>query len=138
MRRAVEGRFDPGHLPGGAQELADVIGLAALFALVEWRGGIRLWVPAEPSAEMIAVIGEAPAARLCAEYAGERLVIPKCDAAVRAARDAEIVARFRAGTPAAELATEYRIALRQVRRIVAGDPGSRARGESIERQGRLL
>ena len=89
-------------LPASARELAEIIGLAATLRLVEAYAGQVLAIPngrrqrGRQQIEALAeVVGQAAAEKLCRHLAGQRyLSVPKCQAALRAARDARLQARF--------------------------------------------
>lgn len=69
----------PAHLlPPSAREIADVVGLEGLVALVEWRGGTTIFVPVECGAgcELAEVMGMDGAQALVDTYAGSRLTLP--------------------------------------------------------------
>lgn len=117
----------PANLPPGMIELAGVIGLAGALALARAWGGITLKVPASDyegitRAWLIDLIGGPGAAALIQRYRGERLYIPRCEKALRDARDSEIIRAYDAGTPAVALALQYRLTERQVRSILKRTP----------------
>ncbi len=59
-----------------ARRLAELIGAAAAFKLIERHGGTRVFVPRQPSERIIALIGDAAAAQLCAAYGGDNIKVP--------------------------------------------------------------
>jgi len=107
-------------LPESLRDIAETIGIAATLRLVEWRGGVRLWIPQELRAgePLAQVLGLEAAQRLIERYGCERIYLPRCARALREARNAEIRARYRECT-ASELAREYALTDRQIWRIVA-------------------
>lgn len=122
-------------LPPLLREVAEVIGVSATLRLVAWRGGLELWVPARVDAAhpLAQQLGIDAARRLCERYALEKLWIPMAARAIRAARNAEIIRRYRDGERVVDLATEYRTSDRHILRIVAGH-----RRRCDERQRSLL
>ena len=107
------------HLPASLAEIAACIGLQPTLRLVERWGGLDLWVPQRPSDELLAQLGREAAEALCARYGLERVYIARAEAAVRAARDAEIRDRRAAGWTAAQLARRYGLTERRVWAILA-------------------
>lgn len=93
------------HLTPLARELVALIGLPATLALVEHYGGRTLQVAkgrrrrgrAQLDA-LAGVIGAQAVRILSHRYGGDFLPVPKCAAALRAARDAALQARFDAMT----------------------------------------
>lgn len=85
--------FRPEYLPGNIKDMIDVIGLEATEALVIERGGIRLYVPktVDPSHWIARLIGVDKMALLVARYGGDEIDMPRCEAAMRAAREHEII-----------------------------------------------
>lgn len=110
----------PTEWPESLRELIDVIGITAATALVEHWGGVRVWVPVElqPDHPLMLKLGAQAARRLVEHAAGEYLAVPRCVAALRAARDAEIRVRYETETAAA-LAREYGLTERMIWLIVA-------------------
>jgi Mor family transcriptional regulator len=124
---ANDAQIDPSLLPETLREIAEVVGLPAAVRLVEWRGGVRVYVPARVTERhpLARVLGVRAAAALCARYPGAELCIPRAEAALRAVRDADIRRRYSGGEGAPALALEYGLSLRQIRSIVAGQPDHR-------------
>lgn len=113
--------IDIADLPPRLAELAGAIGLAATLALVEARGGTRLYIPerAAPEHWLARTIGPDAFRRLAADYAGEQLEIDRAAGAVRAARDRAIRAAADAGASTAKLALDYGLTQRQIFTILA-------------------
>jgi len=64
-------------LPKTLAEIAEACGMDVAEALVEHFGGVRIWVPAKPSADCpLAVIGEERLARLVSYLGGTGLSVP--------------------------------------------------------------
>ena len=104
-------------LPPVARDLAETIGLDATLALVERWGGTPLWVRPEPWPELVTVIGQEAAGKLCYAYALCRLDIPRCVRSVRACRDRAILAASAAGATGSDLARAYGLTRRQITKI---------------------
>lgn len=111
------------HLPATAAELAEVIGLAALTALVECRGGTVLHVPQphylRDDHPLVLALGWNAARTLADHYQRERIDVPRCVEAVRAARDAEIHRLTEEGWSARQLALRYGLTERAIKYIRA-------------------
>lgn len=109
------------YLPESLRDIVDVIGLAATLELVEHFGGIALYVPSELTSEhrIVKALGAAAAAKLWEVYQADTLIIPRCNEALRRARNAEIIARNQAGATVAVLALEYALTQRAVWYILA-------------------
>ncbi len=108
------------ELPASLAEMAEIIGLEAVITLVELRGGITLCVPVRAREDhwLVPHIGFDALQRLVDHYGGEEIEIPRCAAAVRAEMDAEILAKWRAGTSQSALARMYHITERAVRKKI--------------------
>lgn len=113
-------------LPPIIREIAELIGEPAALRLVDRYGGFTI-APSNRRAEIAQHIGTEAAQRLAFHFKSSVSVyIPKCQAAIRAERDASLVAHFdeltRAGMSArkavAELAGQYLVGERRVWRIL--------------------
>lgn len=113
--------LDAGDLPPRLAQLAETIGLAATLRLVECRGGTKIYVPESATAEhwLARTIGVAALQKLVDAYRGDMLEIDRAAAAVRAARDREIIARYAAGESTATLALAFGLTQRQIFNILA-------------------
>ena len=112
-------RLDERLLPGIVRDIADLVGLAAALKVVEHYQGIRMWVPVKFDPEHILVkqLGPAAALKLVDYYPGEKLEIPRCLAAIRAVRDAEIRS---GGLSQRQYAAKHGLTERQIRNIQNG------------------
>ena len=113
-------------LPASLRELAESLGPGggeACLRLMEAFGGVsRLYIPRNPGPDhpLARIMGLSQAQRLAAIYGGDYLCnVPLGTAAVRKARDAEIVAQVAAGTSPREVALQLVITERTVRRVLA-------------------
>lgn len=112
-------------LPPLLQQFVRLIGLPATLRFVEQYGGVRVYIPAEATAEhpFAELIGLDNLRALCAEFSqdghGLRYPMPKATAALTAVRNARIREEYKHRT-ARELALIYRLTERSVERIVAG------------------
>ncbi len=118
-------RLDARYLPALLQEFVEVIGLPATLKLVEHFGGIRIRPPVaigELTAEhaLVRALG-LPAARALSLYTpGAEITVPRCLAAIRRVRDAEMRrAHNEDGVTAARLARAHALTERQVYAILA-------------------
>ncbi len=84
-------------LPQSVQEIITVIGVDDTAKLVELIGGISVEFPATAGVMPPALrlcrddIDEITLERLCYHYAGERLYIPRCEAALRHLKKAQFI-----------------------------------------------
>ncbi|WP_018169111.1 Mor transcription activator family protein [Thioalkalivibrio sp. ALMg9] len=110
-------------LPPQAAELADIIGLPALQALVDTAGGTTVHVPQpqylRDDHRLVQALGWSAARQLAQHYQRERVVVPRCVDALRAARDEEVRALTEAGWSARHLALRYHLTERQIKNIRA-------------------
>lgn len=108
-------------LPPILQEVADLIGVELTLRLVSEFGGWRVYVPKNltDDCELTRAIGLDAARAVATAWAGQFLWVPKCVAAQRAQRDAEIIRRFAAGEKVTSLAREFGISGRHVYVILA-------------------
>jgi hypothetical protein len=126
--------IDTGNLPESVRELIDLIGLAPTLALVNAWGGQILHVPTgdNPNSKarrrLVSVLGESATQALIWNYPGQRLTIARCVAAMRDARDRQIIAAYGDGTPVARLAAENFLTDRQIRTIIKRSPGDSVAG----------
>lgn len=110
------------HLPAVLRDIADELGLGAALALVRWRGGRHVYIPQTvPSDHPLALeVGAEAAAWLSERYGGDYLQVPRAGRYMQALRDAEIRRRReRDGMSAERLASEYRLHVRQIWRILS-------------------
>lgn len=110
------------HLPERARAIAELIGLPATLKLVERYGGVRIYVPQTmpPSHALVGLLGVDAAERLSRAFGGdEHFDVPRCTLAARRARDATLVADFLAGMSHRNLALNYQLTERAVRKIIA-------------------
>ena len=118
-----------GDLPASVAELVDVVGLERAMKLVRTLGGTTFPVPkrqtklGELRYNVLAdVVGVDAADALVGHYGGDELYIPRCAAALQAARDAAInetyIAETSKGRSSADvvfyLARRYKISDRRV------------------------
>jgi hypothetical protein len=102
-------------------ELAAVIGMPGAKAVCSMWGGTRWYVSREPSIALIELIGEQMAARLCARFAGEELLLPVPDLA--AARRGEVLRLHSEHLLCKEIAKRVGLTERRVRQIVFSSAG---------------
>lgn len=68
----------PPQVPAELEWLIAPLGVEATLALIEQRGGVRVFVPLEPTAdnELARIVGLDAARALAAAFGGERLRVP--------------------------------------------------------------
>jgi len=120
-------------LPPTARTLVRLAGWAGALALVREMPGARIYSrgrgtsrAADARFERIAeLVGQAAAERIFAEYRGDILEIPTCRAALVAARNRHIRARYDAGASAEQLCIETGLSRRQIFYLlkIADEPG---------------
>jgi Mor family transcriptional regulator len=136
------------NLPASVQELVDLIGLQKAMKLVRSLGGTTFPVPkrqtrlGELRYNMLAdVVGVEEADTLVAHFGGGELYIPRCAAALQAARDAEIneyfVVETNKGRSSAEvvfrLARRYKLSDRRIWNILKTLPRADAQFSLFEK-----
>jgi hypothetical protein len=113
-------------LPQLLQDFVRLIGLPATMILVEHFGGVRLYIPGNPTPEhrLAKLIGFDNLVSLSKVYGLEdHIDIPKAEAALLQLRDAKIRAEY--GPKSAEvLAREHHLTRRRVLQIVALEPSN--------------
>lgn len=116
-------------LPPMMRDLAREIGLAAVLALADLHGGRRTFVPLGPGGKTYARLAEAmgkdAAGKFARIYARENIFIPKCGAASRALRDAEICRDAAAGASYSALSRRFDLTERQISNILRRGRGRR-------------
>jgi hypothetical protein len=108
-------------LPPLARELVDVLGIEPTLALVRRFGGQTIYVPLEPKADhpVTLCLGEELARKLGKwTIRGDFIPVPKCEALLRAKRNAGIVTAC-TDKPINAIAQEHGLTRRQVFRIKA-------------------
>lgn len=107
-------------LPPRLHEFVRLIGLPATMLMVDRFGGLRIYIPLEPTPEhMFAeLIGFDNLVALCSEFNGDRVLLPRALRALNAVRNAKIRAEY-GPKSLRDLASEYRLTERHVSRIVA-------------------
>lgn len=113
-------------LPPRLQEFVRLIGLPATMRMVERFGGLRIYIPADPTPDhaFVEIIGFDNLVKLSREYAingiGLRFELPKATMALMEVRNASIRADFDSGAKSTRmLAAEHRLHERQITRILA-------------------
>jgi Mor family transcriptional regulator len=101
------------------QTLAEAVGEAQARRLIDTMGGASLYIPRHPSGTMLQRMTLAEAEALCAQLGGESVEIPRCYGDKLALRDDSIRADAAAGVSRRDLALQYGITERQIRRIIA-------------------
>ncbi|MEX2524478.1 MAG: Mor transcription activator family protein [Gammaproteobacteria bacterium] len=113
--------IDDDLLPDSLKPIADLIGLPATISLVESYGGVRIYIPRSPGEDhpLVQRIGLEAAESLARIYDGEPVELPMASAALRDARDRELLRRADEGCSINALAQEFGLSRRQVFRILS-------------------
>ncbi|NKB37881.1 MAG: hypothetical protein GKR93_12065 [Gammaproteobacteria bacterium] len=111
-------------LPKTTREIVEVIGLPSTILMVEHYGGTELWVPEkiDRNHDLAKTIGLESAAKLCHHFSREKLLIDKCESAMNAIRNAEIVRRYQSGDTAKSLGKEFNLHERMIWYILSDTP----------------
>ncbi|MBF0283214.1 MAG: hypothetical protein HQL51_02015 [Magnetococcales bacterium] len=114
MDEALGIHFDV--LPRSLQEVAGLVGLEAVSALVRHYAGSRVRVPrrSRPDHPLAACLGWEAMRRFCHLFGGEVLEVPRADGVRRRLRDREIVQLYDGGTPVRLLAKTYGLTERRI------------------------
>jgi Mor family transcriptional regulator len=107
-------------LPKVLQEFVRLIGLPATMLLVERFGGLRIYIPLNPTPEhhFAQLIGYGNLIKLSQVYGREdHFELPKATRALTALRNAKIKAEY-GPKSLRQLASEHRLTERQITRIV--------------------
>lgn len=108
-------------LPGSLADIIDTIGLDATLTLVENLGGTRLYIPEQlPDSHFLArLLGHRAAHALAATFPGDAFDLPRCQQALRHARD-QLIRQSRAGGASIRsLALNHGLTERQIYVILA-------------------
>lgn len=106
------------YLPPRVLEIAEIIGLDGALILVSNWGGLRLYVP-EPDHvhedhPLAQRLGVQRAKNFCANYAREKIDVPRCLSHLRRAFEQRIAADNAAGVSVRELAMRHGLTERAV------------------------
>lgn len=104
-------------------ELEMLLGHDAADVVVTAYRGQELYIP-EPSKlgdnhKLVQLLSLDVARRLCHYWQGNILTLPMQQAKALAQRNADIIVKYKAGTDKADLATEFGLHVRTVRKIIA-------------------
>lgn len=107
-------------LPPFMHELVDVVGIDAALRLVEWRGGVGVYVPREAveGSDLVNCMGVEAAKKLCEVYQGTWIRMPRCRSLLLARRNDLIRADRVAGLSSKKLALKYKLTQRQIWNVV--------------------
>lgn len=120
MRSFVLSRARAANYPGQFHELREMIGEEKTAILVQYIGGVRLYIPSSLHTDHALAIwlGEDVAKKVCAEFGGLSVEIPRLEALRRADRNAQIISDMAAGLSQRNAALKYRMTERNIRNIV--------------------
>ncbi len=114
----IHAEIDTDLLPPILQDIVGQIGLSKTMALVQARGGVRLYVPKldlDDDHYLVTLLGREAAEKLQQMFGGdEHFDLPKAERAIRAVRDSEIRRRRVRGESVRCLALEYGLTERQI------------------------
>lgn len=119
MRSFVLDRARAADYPGAFHELREMIGTEKTAMLVKMLGGTGLYIPSKPTPEhsLVEWLGAEIAQKVCAEFGGLRVEIPRMVELQRADRNARIAADRVAGLSIRQAALKYEMTERHVRNI---------------------
>lgn len=120
------------------QELEMLLGRDAADVVVAAYRGQELYIP-EPSKlgdnhKLVLLLGLDVARRLCHYWQGNILTLPMQQAKTIAKRNADIIAKHKAGMDKGELATEFGLHVRTVRKIIANYHNEQAKAAYVRLQ----
>lgn len=123
----------PANLPQVARDLVELVGLDAAMALINAYPGVAIEVPrgvrnSPMQRRLRQIMGVEAADIFVQHHAGNPFRVPMCKAAMRDARDAEIIALVEGGEPVWKVAIEHGMHERTVWRILKRCPGEAVPG----------
>ena len=104
------------HLPQLLRDLADATDQDTAHKLAETWGGRRLYVPKQPTAKLVDVLGRAAAAWLCRTYGGARIMVPMGPTKRAARHSSRIAELIKADLSVTEIAALVGVSERTVER----------------------
>lgn len=114
-------------LPAFAARVSELIGhrlALGLMAHIHGTGGtgwMRVPRRAKPGHKLVGIIGFAAAEKLCDEFGGRVIRLPRCDVIHRAKRNEEIRRMAADGATVREIAKAFALTARHVRNVLAED-----------------
>jgi hypothetical protein len=111
-------------LPKTARDLVDLIGLDATIDLVKMFGGDELHIPEVVDGTsrlwpvLVEAAGRAAAVSLVEHFAGTRVYVPMCRAALLTLRNREIIQRYDAGEPFDAIRRHYKMSRSYLFRVL--------------------
>ncbi|GEM_PF-3576947 len=107
------------HLPSTAKDLVRLIGFNETHRLLDRHGGTKRYIPknSRTKSSIWSAITDEAFRKLCAEYSGETLELPKPDSFRRIQRDLEIMHLTMRGVSRTQLVERYGITRRQIGNI---------------------
>lgn len=129
------------NLPRVARDLVDLVGMTAALALINAYPGVTIDVPrgvrdCQMLRRLRGIMGAEAADKFVQHHAGNPFTVPMCKAAMRDARDAEIISRVDSGEAPWKVALEFGMHERSVWRVLKRSPGETVSGLG-ERSGRI-
>ncbi|HHJ14839.1 MAG TPA: hypothetical protein ENJ79_10815 [Gammaproteobacteria bacterium] len=107
------------HLPSTAKDLVRLIGFDETHRLLDRHGGTKRYIPknSRTKPSIWSAISDEAFRKLCAEYSGETLELPKPDSFLRIQRDLEIMHLTMRGVSRTQLVERYGLTRRQIGNI---------------------
>lgn len=109
------------HLPDSMREIAELVGVEGVLALIERWGGVWVHVPHPDNLHaahpLVLALGAEPARRMAERYPGERVEVPIGHGYAAALLAAEVAAATDRGESEAQIARRLGITARWVREL---------------------
>lgn len=108
------------YLPESMRDIVRVVGIDAAITIVQERGGICMYIPATASPDhwLANAIGMEAFTKLVEYAPGWEPKIPLCKEALIAIKEREILKKAQSGKSQAELAREYKMTERGIRKLL--------------------
>lgn len=115
-------QIDTDLLPPMLKRIAEVVGLDSALIISERYPGVTMYVPyeARPDHSLAKKFGLATMQALCAEFGGDKIMVPKLDAVKRVLKHELAKEMRRSGLPAREVATQLDYSERHTFRVTSG------------------
>jgi Mor family transcriptional regulator len=119
MRSYVLSRARSDNYPGQFDELSKLIGEEKTDFLVQHFGGVSFYFPSRLNSDhsLIIFLGLEVAQKVCSEFGGLRIEIPRLVELQRSKRNALIISDIAAGMSQSAAARKYQMTVRNIRYI---------------------
>lgn len=120
MQSFVLARARVESYPGVFHELRTMIGAEKTAEMVQWLGGTCLYIPSKHTAEhsITTWLGLELSQKVCAEFGGLSIEIPRMVELKRTERNAQIIADRTDGLSINKIARKYEMTARNIRNII--------------------